>query len=244
MNTWLESKPNQVIEVIRMERVKSIVVAACLVMIIILAACQSVTPAPVPIENPSPTTMPALTSTLLPSITPSPTATWWMTPEITATPLNATIHTNKEMVSVIKSLHPDECIGPNDLKLTSGDVPVPSPVKLIEVDQLPDPNIYYVEEIAVNIDSSRQAVVACMPDKCVDNVYVKDNKTDKVYEIDWGRMPWRPIQRLIWINEDILMFGQSSNPHYGAIIAINFAKKEYQYFGMASDGCSQSTPTP
>ena len=223
---------------------KGTAAAVCLVTIIILTACQSVTPAPGPTENPSTITVPALTSTLSLSNVPSPTATWWQTPEITATPLNAAIHTDKEMVSVIKSLHPDECLGPNDIKRTSGAVPIPSALKLFEVDQLPDPTKYYVEEIAVNIDGSRRAVVACLPDKCVDDVFVKDNKTDKVYELDWGRMPWRPIQRLIWINEDILMFGQSSNPHYGAIVAINFASKEYQYFGMASDGCSQSTPTP
>lgn len=204
-----------------------------------LAAC-----APATQVIPSETVTPSQAFTPIP---PTPTPTWWMTPEITATPLDLVLDTNTNIRDVIMQLHPDMMAGMNIAILTPPprDVP-PSPLEIIEVNDPPDPNSYYFEEIADNIDNSRRAFVACKPDKCVDNLYIRDNQTGRVYVIDFGAMTWRPIIWLSWINKDTLIFGQSSSPHYARILAIDFPRKVYQYYGMACDQyqCPQSTPTP
>jgi len=175
-----------------------------------------------------------------------PTVTWWVTPQITATPISVTLNENIKIDDVIKQLHPGICTSFNLAIETPQPVDVPPPytLKFIEVNEQPNPNLYYYEEIADNIDKSRQAFIACKPESCQDKVYVKENKTGKVYEIDFGAMTWRPIQWLTWINNDTLVFAQSSNPHYGLIVAVNLDKKEYQYYGMATDECLQNTITP
>ena len=70
--------------------------------------------------------------------------------------------------------------------------PPPPPPRFIEVNILPDQNSYWVSEIADNIDKSRQAFVACKPEFCQEKLYVKDNETERVYEIDWGRNAMAP----------------------------------------------------
>ena len=200
-----------------------------------------------PVNTAVPTTITTLPQTAT-SISPTPTATWWMTPAITATPLNIVLAKDTEIRNVIMQLHPTLCAGANLAIETPPpqDVPAPYPLKFVEVNDPPDPNSYYFEEIADNSDNSRRAFIACKPEKCQDDVYVKDNQTDTVYKIGFGAMSWRPIQWLTWINKDTLLFTQSSNPHYGLIVAINVDKQEYQYYGMASDEyqCVSSTPTP
>ena len=197
----------------------------------IMVAC---TPATKTISTSTATIMPSQTFTVIAS---TPTATWWLTPQITATPMNLAINTDDEIIGMLQKIHPHECFGQNETDPTS--------LKFNEINEMPDSSVYYVEEVADNINNSRRAIVACVPDKCVDFVYVKDNVTGNVYQIDWGgRMDWRPIQRLIWIDQDVLLFDQSANPHFGHIFVIDVAQKEFKYFGMSSDRCLQSTPTP
>jgi hypothetical protein len=213
-------------------RIKSIVLV--LLIAFIMVAC---TPAIKNIPTSTATVIPTQTYT---AVAPTLTATWWMTPQITATPMNLATNTDDEVVGILQKIHPYECFGQNEIDPTSL-----SSLKFNEINELPDSSVYYVEEIADNVNNSRKAIVACMPDKCVDYVYVKDNVTSKAYQIDWGgRMDWRPIQRLIWIDQDVLLFDQSANPHFGYILVIDVAQKEFKYFGMSSDQCLQSTPTP
>jgi hypothetical protein len=119
-------------------------------------------------------------------------------------------------------------------------------LEFIEVDIQPDPKVYWVSEIADNIDKSRQAFVACDPDFCQDKIYGKDEETEKVYKIDWEwRLSYRPIQWITWINNDTLAFFQSSNPDQGSIIVVNVDKREYLYAGIVFPDyfCTTSTPT-
>jgi hypothetical protein len=213
-------------------RIKNIVLV--LLAALIIVAC---TPAINTISTSTATAIPSQTFTVA---APTPTATWWITPQITATPMNLPTNTDDEMIGILQKTHSNECFGQNEIDQRS-----PSSLKFNEINELPDSSVYYVEEIADNINNSRKAIVACMPDKCVAYVYVKDNVTSKVYQIDWGgRINWRPIQRLIWIDQDVLLFDQSANPHFGHILVIDVAQKEFKYFGMSSEQCLQSTPTP
>ena len=208
-----------------------------LFIVFILAACTS-----------SIIPVPTKTSVSLQTITPVPptlTPTLWITPKVTATPRNIALSKKGEINSLIKQLHLGICPGSNLAIETPPpvDVPPPSKLEFTEIRTLPNPKSYYVSEIADNIDNSRQALIACEPDNCVDNVYVKDNKTGKAYKVYFGTMTWRPLQWLTWVNKDTFIVAQSSNPHYGLFVAINFDKQAYEYYGMASE-CLQSTPTP
>jgi hypothetical protein len=67
-----------------------------------------------------------------------------------------------------------------------------------------------------------------------------------VYELDWKfETSSYPIQQLLWINYDTLLFFQSPDPTYDRIIAINFDKKEYIYSAVVypRSNCPIATPT-
>ncbi len=221
----------------RWRKVKSITIAVCFSMVVVLAACQS---SSITLTQPS-----TITSTLpLVSDTPIPTAIMWITPQITATPQYALIRTDDDLKQVADDWAHRFCVGQNEVNtLADWDS---SNLKFIEVDIQPDPNKYWISEIADNLDNSLRAFVACKPDLCRNQIYVKDNKTGKVYEIDWKlKTTWRPIQQVQWINYDTFVFFQPADSTHGQAVAINFNKKEYIYSGIAypKSNCPIATPT-
>jgi hypothetical protein len=219
---------------------KAEITITALLMTSVTGACAAVADN-VPIETRMP--VPSLT---ISSPSPTPTATWWVTPVITATPLDVVFDSNMTVEKVIRQMHPGICTGSN-LAIAPPppkDLPFPFPLKFVQVEGAPDRTSYYFHEIADNIDGSRQAFIACNPEECQDKVYVRDTTTEEVLEIEFGAVPGRPILWLAWINRDTLVFTQSSNPHYGLVVVIDFDKRQYQYYGMASDECSGRTPSP
>lgn len=206
-----------------------------LIIVCILGACV-----PATLHTPTDTAFPSQTS-----IPPSSTPTWWMTPVITATPLNLILNEKDEIRLLIEQLHPSICTGYNLAILTppSIEVPPPTTLEITEVVIFPDQYTHYVSAIADNIDNSLQAYIACEPEKCVDSVYVKDNDSGRVYKVYFGNIEYRPLQWLHWINKDTFIVAQSSNPHYGLFVAINFNKREYVYYGMAMECWDTPTPT-
>jgi hypothetical protein len=217
------------------ESVKRIIIAAWLIAVLIFTACQSSVQAPVPSSTP----LPAETSTSQPKAV--------ITPKITATPIVAKINTDDDLEYLVEQLYSIPCIGYNFAKAPQSDLNHASTLNFIEVDIQPDHNRYWVSEIADSADGSRQAFVACEPEFCQDKLYVSDEKTEKVYEIDWeARMPWRPIQWVTWINNDTLAFLQSSNPDHALLFAFNFEKKEVLYEAVVFPDyyCATLTPIP
>ncbi|MBN1451066.1 MAG: hypothetical protein JW963_08640 [Anaerolineales bacterium] len=225
---------------------KRIEIVVWLIVTLFLAACQSLTQVSISTDT-FLTGTPFHTSTSLLSDTPLPTATVLITPKITATPILATINTDDDLIRLIEQIYLLPCIGFNFAESPPPDVLHVSKLNFIEVDVQPDPNIYWISEIADNADGSRQAFVACEPEFCQDKLYIQDDKTEKVYEIDWeSRMPWRPIQWVTWINNDILAFLQTSNPDHALLVAVNFDKREVLYEAVVFPDyyCATSTPTP
>lgn len=186
----------------------------------------------------------APTPSLLPS-TPSPTSTMWTTPQVTATPIYLSFSdTGDKLESMIGRMYYELCIGQNEVG--SSDDWNSSSLKFIETDIQPDLNKYWVSEIANNLDNSLEAFVACEPNSCSNQIYIKNNKTGEVFEVDWKlKDSWLPIQKVIWINYDTFMFFQSLDSTHGQIVAINFDKKEYRYSATAypKSNCPIATPT-
>ena len=200
-------------------------------MMILLTACQYSPYAPAPtsvILTPSPTS----------SFTP--TVTFWKAPIVTATPISASITTDEDLENLIEQLYPF-CIGVNILKTSSPSAP--SRLEFIESDVKSNLEGYRILEIADNSNGSLQAFVACKAELCQEQVYVTDNMTGKTYEVDWDyRLPWRPIQRLTWINNDLLAFYQPANPSHGSIKLISYSEKEYLFSAMVLPESYCSTP--
>ena len=112
--------------------------------------------------------------------------------------------------------------------------------------------------IADNIDYSLRAYVADKPKRHAPSVYVKNNKTGKIYEVYFGAAPgFFPLQNLLWLNKDTFFVGQIF-PDYHEVelgsawlgVAINFNKQEYVYYGIGVRCCGASeincwgTPRP
>ena len=215
-----------------------IAIAGWFILTLFVAACQSSKQFFIPTETP------ILTSTPFLFDTPTPTTTKLITPKITATPILANINTDDDLKRLVKQIYPFPCIGYNYAKAPLSDVNHASKLNFIEVDIHPDPKQYWVSEIADNIDGNRQAFVACKPEFCQEKIYVQDDKSQKVYEIDWeARMPWRPIQWVTWINNDTLAFLQSANPDHASIVVINFENKEVLYQAAIYPDYACTTPT-
>jgi len=216
------------------DKVKNFVIAICSTLTFMLVACQSTSPFALPSKTPEPT------------LTVSPTATQIFIPKVTATPVTASIGTDDELYLLLKKIYPMcPCVGMNYANTSSENAP--SELEFIEANIEPDPNHYWVSEIADNISKSHQAFVACDPGFCQDKIYMADNNTHKVYEINWGwRMPSRPIQWVTWINNDSLAFFQSSNSQQGQIIVVDVNKRKYLFAAIVFPDyfCITRTPTP
>jgi len=216
-----------------------------------LVACQPLsTPTPVffseslPVETPisPPSTVSANTSV-------GPTATAILiTPEVTATPIYEFIGSKDDLERLVRNLYTwwSPCIGQNFAEI-SPETPLSYSIEFVEVAVQPNPQEYWISEIADNIDKSLQAFVACDPEFCQDKIYVLDIETKKVYEIKWEtQFPWRPIESVIWINENILAFYQSINPQRAQIVVVDIDERKYLYhaFVFPDYFCSTITPTP
>jgi hypothetical protein len=93
-------------------------------------------------------------------------------------------------------------------------------------------------EDIISPNRTRRAFVACGIDHCQDRLFIEDLVTAQVIEATFSmRMPWRPLSRLAWIDNDVLAFTQSSNPHYGFRFAIDVSQKQHILILMLADDC-------
>jgi hypothetical protein len=164
------------------------------------------------------------------------------TPEITATPMNLLLTDKDELPSLIEKMHPNLCMKDNLAILTPPpqNKPTPPKLKFTEVDPPPNQQSYYIRAIADNIDYSLRAYIACVHEQCDDNVYVKNNKTGKVYKVDFGARTDFALQSLFWVNKDTFFVGQIFTAYEVLGVAINFNKQEYVYYGIGVNCCSPS----
>ena len=127
---------------------------------IFLTACQSSAQVLISTETPSITETLLFTTTPFLSDTPTQTQTVLIIPKITATPIIKSFNSDDDLKNLINQIYPFPCIGYNYAKAPLSDVNHASELTFIEVDVQPDPNKYWVSEIADNADGSRQAFVA------------------------------------------------------------------------------------
>lgn len=139
------------------------------------------------------------------------------------------------------------CIGYN-FATSSSEMSPPRNIEFIEVNIQSDPYMQFILEIADNHDKSYQAFTACENmENCHPKIFVKDIAREKIYEVNWeARIPWRPIDSVIWFSDDVFGFYQSVNPERAQVIVIDFEKRSYVFDALIFPDyfCSTSTPTP
>ncbi len=172
-------------------------------------------------------------------LTPTPTITWF----ITATPLNISSSNPDEIVSIIDQLHPYLCIRnrENLAILTPPPIDVPPPhITFTEVTVLPDPQPRYGNVRVDNIDGTRTAFAIPQPYH-VDSLYITDNKTGDLFQVNLGASPFLGFDWMQWFNKDTLFLAQQGH-FLTTIMAIDVEKRQFVYFGYYHD--CPSTPTP
>lgn len=86
-----------------------------------------------------------------------------------------------------------------------------------------------------------RAFTACDIDLCQPRLFVESLVDSKIFEVIFSRrMPWRALNRLVWINDSVLAFSQWSNPHYGFMYAIDANQREYLLTLVLADECFTS----
>lgn len=163
-------------------------------------------------------------------------------PEITATPIHIDVSSKNVLNDRFKSLYfitackQDLLAGPLE-PLPTETFKAPKP-EFIEVDARSNPYVYSISEIADNDDHSYQAFVACEADNCHPKIFLKNSTDGEIYEINWnGRMSWRDIGGVIWINHDVVAFFQSNSPQVGQVLAVDVEKKDFVYYSLIRYDC-------
>lgn len=211
---------------------RKILFVFCFVFLIIAISCtpqQALIPAE---EHP-------FSETIIRTVTVAPTQDIYPTPMITATPITST----DDISVLLQNPFGWPCIGNNIVERPS-DIYTPANVEFIPSNIEPDSQKYWISELADSADKSQQAYVGCAPEFCQQKVYVKDSQSN-IYEVNWDkRLPWRSIQRIVWIYNNTLAFYQSASPSYGEILAVNTQTRELVYEASVFPDFSCLTPTP
>jgi hypothetical protein len=95
------------------------------------------------------------------------------------------------------------------------------------IETTPGPDLSQKLDEAVNQDKSRRVSTVCDLDLCQDRIFIEDLDTGQTHEFQFaGRLRWRPITDINWLDNHILAFTQWSQPGYGFRYAIDVDEQE------------------
>jgi len=84
-----------------------------------------------------------------------------------------------------------------------------------------------IGNITSNQGNTWKAFTACIPmlenpTLCHDKLFVEGTQFSQVYELQTTCfLGWRPFSSLVWLTDDILVFDQWANPHFGHHYAVD-----------------------
>lgn len=209
-------------------------------------AGKSASPSMSPPEETDPRSRMHVIATLMPMNSPAENQVSapeeMITPRITATPQDLDLQNDEVIKEFVRKSHPGVCPAINLVENPEPDfMPPPPAVTVSEVAAFPDTRSYYVSEIADNSDGTLRAAIACTGERCVDNVYVRNQQSGKAYIVNFGAEQGRPLQWLVWLNHDTFLIFQSFSPHTGLVAAIDFAHEKFVHYGMGFE-CMADKP--
>lgn len=97
---------------------------------------------------------------------------------------------------------------------------------------------FMIIEDATSPNGIYRAFVACDENHCQPRLFIEDLQTNETTEATFTeRMPWRPLDRLTWLNDTVLAFSQSSNPHQGFRFAVDIQQRQHLLTLLIYDEC-------
>ena len=106
----------------------------------------------------------------------------------------------------------------------------------IEVESIASLTVDAGDSISPN--GAYHAFTACDLELCQQRLFIENMESSQIFEVLFSmRLPWRPLDRLVWLDESILAFSQPSNPHYGFRFAIDISQKEHLLTLVLADEC-------
>lgn len=115
------------------------------------------------------------------------------------------------------------------------EVPFGIPADWSQIEFVPNPDIdrQLLVDAVFNLDQSLALYNPCTPGPC--RIVFEETATNQLYELTGPFLPWRPISRQVWLNNDIVGFDIWSNPHYGFHYEIDFTHREVIYISNIHD---------
>lgn len=181
-----------------------------------------------------------ITPTTSPTVTPkwsTPIITSWSTPVITATPIldGMTEEDIQQFIYQYFKTRPDCRL---DILGSKADyIEKPTLTFLALSNPFPG-DIYELWEIADSSSGMTRAYVACEKKLCQAKIILENLENGSLSELDWsGRIPYRPISRVIWLGDDLLMFSHNTSPNDVIIAVVQVKEQKFLYYWLASYPC-------
>jgi hypothetical protein len=124
---------------------------------------------------------------------------------------------------------------PYSTKLLFAPSGVPMEYQFIETTVGPDLDWY--SDCATSTNGTYRVFTACNSNLCQDRVFIENLDTGQVFEFLFSaRLTWRPISNMRWLDNDVLVFDQWSQPHYGFVFAVDIREQEL-FVVQVTDEC-------
>ena len=93
-------------------------------------------------------------------------------------------------------------------------------------------------DYVTNTIGTYRAFTVCSPALCQERILIEDLDTEQVCEFGFSmRMKWRPISHLRWLDDNILLFDQWSQPRYGFEFAVDVQDQRLVLYVVVTDEC-------
>lgn len=97
---------------------------------------------------------------------------------------------------------------------------------------------FAIIESAYNFSHNIRSIIACDKEKCQPKLILENQENNRLTEINWkGQIPSRPIGRLMWLNDNILIFVQQNGPAAAIIAAIDIKENRFIVYLLSENQC-------
>ena len=116
--------------------------------------------------------------------------------------------------------------------------PVDCPLEYQFIETAVGPDMDWRSDYITNTNETFRVFTVCNSDLCHERIFIENLSTGQAFEFLFsGRLNWRPIRHTRWLNNDILIFDQWSQPRYGFVFAIDVRKRESLLTVHVTDEC-------
>lgn len=163
-----------------------------------------------------------------------------ITPIITATPILVEIATEKGIQEIVERVYKVNPLCRLDLLKLENESYSPQDFTLEKIAISLELGKFDKWEIAENPSKTFSAFIACEKQSCQPRLFIGNNKNSIIQEFNWtGKMPYRPIARIIWIGDEILSFTQLANPDKLVIVTLDVKNEKILFYWLVNYSCDK-----